>query len=341
MLSRCRLRHRASFPCRAGAELGKRVCSLDLAPDLPPHPLLQSLQGIRLEATIDAGIQRLADNLGLDGLAESTTPRWERGRPPYPGLAAMEVDDAGVFFGRDEEVRSLVARVDAPLGQPGGNLLVVMGPSGAGKSSLVRAGLVARLAAPRSGWAIAGPFEPGTRPLGRLVSRLAALVPGQLTDGECRDRLLNEGLGAVAEWLADHMEFPVKRLLIALACPLTSLLRVVGPSCFRFAVLPDVVTGGWAAVLRSRRPSGAGLAGFRRAGRAGGRRAEVPESPADPRGGEPGGRGRAFPGAAQVGGERAGQPELGVAGDDQPGPAVGGMRVADLGGGPAECLFEQ
>ena len=89
-----------------------------------------------------------------------------------------------------------------------------MGPSGAGKSSLVRAGVVARLAVPRPGWVVAAPFEPGTRPLGRLASRLAALVPGQLTDGECRDRLLDEGIGAVGEWLADHIEFPAKRLLV-------------------------------------------------------------------------------------------------------------------------------
>lgn len=76
------------------AELGKRVYSLDLHPGLPPHPLLQSLQGIGLDTTIDASIQRLADSLGLDGLGGSTRLRWERGRPPYPGLAAMDVADA-------------------------------------------------------------------------------------------------------------------------------------------------------------------------------------------------------------------------------------------------------
>ena len=195
-------------------ELGKRVYSLDLAPGLPPHPLLQSLQGIRFETTINASIQRLTGNLGLDGLTQSSRFKWERGRSPYPGLAAMDVADAGVFFGREEEVRSLVARVDGPLGQPGGNLVVVMGPSGAGKSSLVRAGLVARLAVPRSGWVVAGPLEPGARPLARLASRLAALAPGQLTDGECRDRLLNEGISSVGEWLADQIAPPAKRVLI-------------------------------------------------------------------------------------------------------------------------------
>jgi energy-coupling factor transporter ATP-binding protein EcfA2 len=195
-------------------ELAKRVYSLDLDRDVRPHPLLQSLQGIRFETTIDASIQRLIDNLDLDGLTRVTRFKWERGRSPYPGLAPMDVADAGVFFGREEEARSLVARVDGPLGQPGGNLVVVMGPSGAGKSSLVRAGLVARLAVPRSGWAVAGPFEPGTRPLDRLTSRLVALVPGQLTDDECQNRLLNEGVGAVGEWLVDHIAPPAKRMLI-------------------------------------------------------------------------------------------------------------------------------
>ncbi len=195
-------------------ELGKRVYSLDLGPDMGPHPLLRSLQGIRFETTIDASIQRLTDNLGLDGLAQITRFKWERGRSPYPGLAAMDTADAGVFFGREEEVRSLVARVDGPLGQPGGNLVVVMGPSGAGKSSLVRAGLVARLALPQSGWVVASSFEPGTRPLSRLASRLAALAPGRPTDDECRDRLLNEGIRAVGEWLADQMAPPAKRMLI-------------------------------------------------------------------------------------------------------------------------------
>ena len=195
-------------------ELGKRIYSLDLAPDLPPHPLLGSLQGIGFDSAIDAGIRRLTGSLELDGLAGSAGLRWERGRPPYPGLAAMDMADAGVFFGREEEIRDLQARVDGPLGQRDGDLVVVMGPSGAGKSSLVRAGLAARLAVPQSGWAVAGPFEPGIRPLDRLLSQLAGLIHGQLTDGECRDRVVSQGLAAFGEWLAIHAKVPAKRLLI-------------------------------------------------------------------------------------------------------------------------------
>ncbi len=73
----------------------------------------------------------------------------------------------------------------------------------------------------------------------------------------------------------------------------------------------------------------------------GGRGVDVPESPPYPGGGEPARRGGLFPGAAQVGCQVAGEAELGVAGDDQPGPPVGGVRVADLGCGPAEDLLEQ
>jgi WD40 repeat protein len=198
------------------ADLGKQIYSLDLGPNLPQHPLLGSLQGITFESTIDAGIRRLVGELDLDGLAGRTGPRWQRGRPPYPGLAAMDMADAGVFFGREGEVQDLRARVDGLLGQRDGDLVVVMGPSGAGKSSLVRAGLAAGLVVPHKGWAVARPFEPGIRPLEQLASRLAALIPRQLTDSECRDKLLTEGMAAFGEWLIDHTEVPAKRLLITL-----------------------------------------------------------------------------------------------------------------------------
>jgi hypothetical protein len=45
--------------------------------------------------------------------------------------------------------------------------------------------------------------------------------------------------------------------------------------------------------------------------------------------------------AKEVLGERPREAELGVGGDDQSGPQVGRVRVADLGDGPAQGLFEQ
>ena len=48
-----------------------------------------------------------------------------------------------------------------------------------------------------------------------------------------------------------------------------------------------------------------------------------------------------LPGSAEIVGEVAGQPELGVSADDEPGPAVALVGGADAGPGPPEGLFEE
>ena len=108
-----------------------------------------------------------------------------------------------------------------------------------------------------------------------------------------------------------------------------------------FSGCVHVVAGCGTSVLSPQWPSGAGTGGFRRAGRAGGLWADVQEVAADADGSERVRGAGLFPGTAPVSGEWAGEAELGVGGEDQPGPAVGGFRRADLRGGPAEGLFEQ
>ncbi len=56
---------------------------------------------------------------------------------PYRGLLAFEPSDRHLFFGREDVVADLLARVAA------GQLLAVVGASGSGKTSLLRAGLIA------------------------------------------------------------------------------------------------------------------------------------------------------------------------------------------------------
>ena len=63
---------------------------------------------------------------------------------PWLGLRAYGTADAPLFFGREQVIEQLAARLRAPLS---GNLLVVVGASGSGKSSVVRAGLLPRLLA--------------------------------------------------------------------------------------------------------------------------------------------------------------------------------------------------
>jgi WD40 repeat protein/DNA-binding SARP family transcriptional activator len=93
---------------------------------------------------------------------------------PFKGLASFDVDDAGVFFGRERLVAEMVARLT------GAPLMGIVGPSGSGKSSALRAGLLAALAAgvlPGSErWAIAL-LRPGDHPLQALEQATAEAAP--------------------------------------------------------------------------------------------------------------------------------------------------------------------
>ena len=48
-----------------------------------------------------------------------------------------------------------------------------------------------------------------------------------------------------------------------------------------------------------------------------------------------------LPGKPLIGGQAAGKPELGEGGQDEPGPAVGGGRIAEFRAGPAQGLLEE
>ena len=112
---------------------------------------------------------------------------------PYKGLATFDFGDADYFFGREQLVADLVARL------VGATLLGVVGPSGSGKSSAVRAGLLPALAGgvlPGSdGWAqeLIRPGQHPLRELGRASERLAdrrgVLVVDQFEElfTACRD----------------------------------------------------------------------------------------------------------------------------------------------------------
>jgi WD40 repeat protein len=66
---------------------------------------------------------------------------------PFRAHGPYELGDEPVFVGRETETRELVSRLDAFQGS-GRGLLLITGPSGVGKSSLIRAGLLPRLARP-------------------------------------------------------------------------------------------------------------------------------------------------------------------------------------------------
>jgi WD40 repeat protein/transcriptional regulator with XRE-family HTH domain len=87
---------------------------------------------------------------------------------PYRGLARFEREDSRWFFGREDVTDLLVTLADEDKPLP----LVLVGPSGAGKSSVLRAGLIPRLAGPVT------LLEPAAAPLAALRAR-AAKPPGE------------------------------------------------------------------------------------------------------------------------------------------------------------------
>ncbi|MFD8994027.1 nSTAND1 domain-containing NTPase [Streptomyces abikoensis] len=130
----------------------------------------------------DGTLERLARaaEAGSSSQKSGKSSSADTGVCPYRGLSSFGPDEAQWFFGRDEAVADLVARLAERLVGGAGGPLMVVAPSGAGKSSLLRAGLLpalARGALPARG-AHAWPtvvLTPGERPLETLLGQLAAV----------------------------------------------------------------------------------------------------------------------------------------------------------------------
>ena len=91
---------------------------------------------------------------------------------PYKGLEAFQPVDTGYFFGREELVADLFARLAES------SLLAVVGASGSGKSSLLRAGVVPGLWAgvlPGSKDWLVRIMTPGREPLEELAMRVSLI----------------------------------------------------------------------------------------------------------------------------------------------------------------------
>ncbi len=89
---------------------------------------------------------------------------------PFPGLRAYERDENDIFFGRQEQIDALLARLESH------HFLAVIGISGCGKSSLMKAGLLPELecgymANGCTHWALAD-MKPGDQPFLHLAEAL-------------------------------------------------------------------------------------------------------------------------------------------------------------------------
>ena len=133
----------------------------------------EDLQRVDFTTDREGGKRRLAQRLKELALDVQSGFEWDRKRAPYPGLPAFEAEDAAVYFGRDTEVRELVDRLRARRALGGAHIVAVLGASGSGKSSLVRAGVLPRLAKFEPGFVVVPPLRPGTDPCTALAKALA------------------------------------------------------------------------------------------------------------------------------------------------------------------------
>ncbi len=170
--------------------LGKPLFPLKVAECTLPS-LLADVQLTDLTRDRAAGWRRLLAGLADQGLAAGQLFDWDGARPPYPGLLAFQRDDAAVYFGRDAAVQSTVETLNRLRRLGGARLLLLLGASGSGKSSLMRAGVLPRLARDRGNWCPASPMRPLTRPLDALAVALAEL-PGAGPWKPLRDALADD-----------------------------------------------------------------------------------------------------------------------------------------------------
>ena len=112
------------------------------APELPPRLAMLG----RIDCAGEdvkgwaRGVARLRSALALPDAAPAPAPAC-----PYPGMVPFAAEQARLFCGREDEINQLLHRLRHH------KLVLLVGPSGSGKTSLLRAGVLPRLAALRPG----------------------------------------------------------------------------------------------------------------------------------------------------------------------------------------------
>lgn len=99
---------------------------------------------------------------------------WDPDRPPFPGLRALEREDAALYFGREQELDRVLTDLEQQFQKRQRSVLVVQGGSGVGKSSFVRAGLLPRLARNHEQWLALPPLARYGNPVGDLIRAVDA-----------------------------------------------------------------------------------------------------------------------------------------------------------------------
>ena len=77
------------------------------------------IQALDLRRDREGGLAQLARELTRIALDAQGGFAWDTRRPPFPGLLAFEAEDAAIYFGRDDDIRRLIERLNARRAQGG------------------------------------------------------------------------------------------------------------------------------------------------------------------------------------------------------------------------------
>lgn len=219
------------------------------------HPLLKSLQQSNAATEPEVAREKLA--VALRRLDAGGGLGWSDDRSPYPGLDAFDIGRHRVFFGRGREAAEIAELLRQPANRTAPGIQLVIGPSGCGKSSLVRAGVIPRIAGEPL-WSPLEPIVPGTDPVGALARSLAAARRRAGLDRETpfqRDRLIGNGFRDAADELLLAEQGGADRKLLLVIDQYEELLRrtpATERAEFVDALIPAI--GGPVQVLATLRP---------------------------------------------------------------------------------------
>ena len=185
--------------------LGKAIFPVIVAPG-GERFIAPDIQQLDLRSDRQGGLSQLARELTQIALDAQGGFAWDQRRPPYPGLLSFQAEDAAIYFGRDDDVRRLIERLNARRVQGPPKLVALLGSSGSGKSSLLRAGVLPRLERDRRNWIVLPPFRPRLDPVGEFA-RAAAEALGTPDDWRAwRDRFAAADPASALDALSEALQ---------------------------------------------------------------------------------------------------------------------------------------
>ena len=198
--------------------LGKVILPIVCAP-IGDRYVLPEVQSVDLVDWKAGGLERIEQRLRAITNELARGFKLDANRPPYPGIHAFEAEDAAIYFGRDDETRAVIERLDARRTQGGARFLVLIGASGSGKSSLLKAGVLPQLSRRRREWVVLPCIRPEKAPVETLAKSIAQQI-GKPDDW----RVWQARLGSAVA--IDHVEELLKDLRVRDARAATVLLPI-------------------------------------------------------------------------------------------------------------------